>query len=132
MIKPETLAFLTALVENNNREWFALNKDRYEVAKTDVLTFSYIGYKTTELTIGNNTILNVTLFADASTLNEVVVTAYGIDRDVKSLGYSTPKVSGDEAAATQRNDFFGSLQGRVPGLSINSTNGNPGSSAQIV
>ncbi|MCX2473052.1 SusC/RagA family TonB-linked outer membrane protein [Pedobacter sp. MC2016-05] len=100
--------------------------------KTDVLTFSYIGYKTVERTVGNNTTINVSMQADASNLNEVVVTAYGIDRDVKSLGYSTPKVSGDEAAATQRNDFFGSLQGRVPGLSINSTNGNPGSSAQIV
>lgn len=39
MIKPETLAFLTEIVENNNREWFALNKDRYETAKADVITF---------------------------------------------------------------------------------------------
>lgn len=39
MIKPETLAFLTEIVENNNREWFALNKDRYEIAKADVLAF---------------------------------------------------------------------------------------------
>lgn len=39
MIKQETLAFLTEIVENNNREWFALNKDRYETAKADVLAF---------------------------------------------------------------------------------------------
>ncbi|MDQ0636567.1 ferric enterobactin receptor [Pedobacter sp. W3I1] len=100
--------------------------------KTDVLIFSYVGYKSAERTVGTNTIINVNLSADASNLNEVVVTAYGIDRDVKSLGYSTPKVSGAEVAETQRNDFFGGLQGRVPGLSINSTNGNPGASAQIV
>jgi len=100
--------------------------------KTDVLIFSYVGYKTVERTVGANTTINVTLASDASNLNEVVVTAYGIDRDAKSLGYSTPKVSGAEVAETQRNDFFGGLQGRVPGLSINSTNGNPGASAQIV
>lgn len=39
MIKPETLAFLTEIVENNNREWFALHKDRYETAKADVIAF---------------------------------------------------------------------------------------------
>jgi uncharacterized protein (TIGR02453 family) len=39
MIKPETLSFLTEIVENNNREWFALNKDRYETAKADVILF---------------------------------------------------------------------------------------------
>jgi uncharacterized protein (TIGR02453 family) len=39
MIKPETLGFLTEIVENNNREWFALNKDRYETAKADVILF---------------------------------------------------------------------------------------------
>ncbi|WP_145857917.1 SusC/RagA family TonB-linked outer membrane protein [Pedobacter suwonensis] len=103
-----------------------------QASKTDVLVFSYVGYKTIERVVGANTTINVMLASDASNLNEVVVTAYGIDRDAKSLGYSTPKVSGAEVAETQRNDFFGGLQGRVPGLSINSTNGNPGSSAQIV
>ena len=39
MIKPETLVFITEVAENNNREWFAENKERYEIAKTDVLTF---------------------------------------------------------------------------------------------
>ncbi|WP_293785443.1 SusC/RagA family TonB-linked outer membrane protein [uncultured Pedobacter sp.] len=103
-----------------------------KASTTDVLVFSYVGYKTTERAVGTSTTINVTLVSDASNLNEVVVTAYGIDRDAKSLGYSTPKVSGSEVAETQRNDFFGGLQGRVPGLSINSTNGNPGASAQIV
>jgi len=98
----------------------------------DVLVFSYIGLSPKEVTVGTSTTIDVTLNPDAKALNEVVVTAYGIDRDKKSLGYSTPIVKGDEVSATQRNDFFGGLQGRVPGLSINSTNGNPGASAQIV
>jgi ferric enterobactin receptor len=98
----------------------------------DVLVFSYIGLTPQEITVGTGSTIDVILKPDAKALNEVVVTAYGIDRDKKSLGYSTPTVKGDEVSATQRNDFFGGLQGRVPGLSINSTNGNPGASAQIV
>jgi ferric enterobactin receptor len=98
----------------------------------DVLVFSYIGLAPKEVTVGTSAIIDVILNPDAKALNEVVVTAYGIDRDKKSLGYSTPIVKGDEVSETQRNDFFGGLQGRVPGLSINSTNGNPGASAQIV
>jgi ferric enterobactin receptor len=98
----------------------------------DVLIFSYIGLSAQEIKVGAGSTINVVLKPDANALNEVVVTAYGIDRDKKSLGYSTPVVKGDEVSATQRNDFFGGLQGRVPGLSINSTNGNPGASAQIV
>lgn len=98
----------------------------------DILVFSFIGMHPQELTVGNSATINVSLKPDNKSLNEVVVTAYGIDRDKKSLGYSTPVVKGDEVSETQRNDFFGGLQGRVPGLSINSTNGNPGASAQIV
>jgi ferric enterobactin receptor len=102
-------------------------------AKTgDVLIFSFIGYLSQEILVRAATTVDIVLKPDANALNEVVVTAYGIDRDKKSLGYSTPVVKGDEVSATQRNDFFGGLQGRVPGLSINSTNGNPGASAQIV
>jgi len=98
----------------------------------DVLVFSYIGLLPQEVTVGTITTIDVVLKPNAQGLNEVVVTAYGIDRDKKSLGYSAPTVKGDDVSATQRNDFFGGLQGRVPGLSINSTNGNPGASAQIV
>lgn len=100
--------------------------------KTDVLTFSYIGYKTVERTVGNNTTINVSMQADASNLNEVVVTAYGIDRNKASLGYSTPTVKGDEVTQTGRENFINGLAGRVPGLFVNQTSGDPGASSQII
>ena len=99
----------------------------------DVLIFSFIGLVSQEKTVGSSNVLNVSLNPDAKTLNEVVVTtAYGIKRNPKSLGYSAPKVSGDEVSNTQRESFFNGLQGRVPGLSVNPTSGDPGASAQIV
>lgn len=98
----------------------------------DVLVFSYIGLAPQEKTVGAGTVINVALKPDDKSLNEVVVTAYGIDREKKSLGYSTPTVKGDEVSETQRESFFAGLQGRVPGLSINPTSGDPGASSQIV
>nr|WP_121270228.1 SusC/RagA family TonB-linked outer membrane protein [Pedobacter schmidteae] len=115
------------VVQTNARGLYAI-----KAKAGDVLMFSYIGMAAQEKTVGADLTVNVVLNPDNKSLNEVVVTAYGIDRDKKSLGYSTPIVKGDEVSETQRNDFFGGLQGRVPGLSINSTNGNPGASAQIV
>jgi ferric enterobactin receptor len=98
----------------------------------DVLVFSYIGLIAQEKTVGTAAVINVALKSDDKSLNEVVVTAYGINREKKSLGYSTPTVKGDEVSDTQRESFFGGLQGRVPGLSINPSSGDPGASSQIV
>jgi len=97
-----------------------------------VLVFRSVGMITVERKIGAEDVLNVVMRDDESSIDEVVVTAFGIERDRKSLGYSTPKVSGEEVAETQREAFFNGLQGRVPGLSVNSSNGLPGASAQIV
>jgi ferric enterobactin receptor len=102
------------------------------VSPDATLVFRYIGFITVEKKVGSENVLNVTLKEDLSTIDEVVVTAHGIDRDKKSLGYSTPVVSGEEVAETQRVEFFNGLQGRVPGLTVNSSSGLPGASAQIV
>jgi ferric enterobactin receptor len=99
----------------------------------DVLVFSFIGLVSQERAVSTASVINVTLNSDAKALNEIeVTTAYGINRNPASLGYSTPNVSGDEVANTQRESFFNGLQGRVPGLSVNPTSGDPGASAQIV
>jgi len=105
---------------------------KINASKGQVLVFSLVGSVTQEVTVGNSTQIAVTLKEDTKSLNEVVVTAYNISRDRRSLGYSTPVVKGDDVSQTQREDFFGGLQGRVAGLSVNSTSGNPGASAQIV
>jgi len=96
------------------------------------LAFRSVGLITVERKIEASAVMNVVLKTDESSIDEVVVTAFGIDRERKSLGYSTPKVTGDDVSETQREAFFQGLQGRVPGLSINSTSGMPGASAQII
>lgn len=99
----------------------------------DVLQFIYLGRTTEERTVGAATTINVALKEDANSLNEVTITtAYNVERDKKSIGYSLTKVDGDEVSQTGRENFVNGLAGRVPGLSINPTSGDPGASSQVV
>ncbi|SDL48435.1 TonB-linked outer membrane protein, SusC/RagA family [Pedobacter sp. ok626] len=97
----------------------------------DILQFSYIGMIMQEKVVAA-AVLNVRLNPDNKSLNEVVVTAYGIERNAKSLGYSTPVVSGDAVSATGRENFINGLAGRAPGVFVNPTSGDPGASSQII
>ncbi|MDQ7947459.1 MAG: SusC/RagA family TonB-linked outer membrane protein [Pedobacter sp.] len=99
----------------------------------DVLQFIYLGRTTEERTVGTATTINVALKEDANSLKEVTITtAYNVERDKKSIGYSLTKVDGDEVSQTGRENFVNGLAGRVPGLSINPTSGDPGASSQVV
>lgn len=96
------------------------------------LVVTYVGFTTQEVKVGDGKIVNVKLQSSDKQMGEVVVTAYGISRAKKSLGYSTPTVTGEDVTNTQRESFIGGLSGRVPGLLVNATSGNPGASTQII
>lgn len=98
----------------------------------DVLQFIYLGMATKEETVGTSNVINIVLKEDASSLNEVVVTAFGIERSKRSLGYDPQSVGGADLAQTQRENFINALQGRVAGVTITPTNGTPGASSSII
>ena len=104
----------------------ALGKYRIVVANsTDVLVFSFIGYVTKEEPVGNRTEINVTIADDQKQLDEVVVTALGVKREERSLGYAVQKVSGNTLQTVKGLNAATSLTGRVAGLWIrNSTEFN--------
>ncbi|MFC7444675.1 MULTISPECIES: SusC/RagA family TonB-linked outer membrane protein [Mesoflavibacter] len=95
-----------------------------------VLAFSYVGYGTKEVTVESSNTINVSLQPD-NTLDEVVVTALGIKREKKSLGYATQEVSGDEVSKVKASNFVNSLSGKVAGLDIKSS-GTLGGSTNVV
>jgi len=99
--------------------------------KTDVITFTYIGYATVERTVGNNTSVNVVLQANVNSLNEVVVTALGQQVSRKALGTAQQQVKGQDLADTQRENFVNALQGRIAGVEVTSSSGVPGASSSI-
>ena len=129
----DPLGGVTVQEKGKGNQTLTNSSGNYSISISDgaTLVFRFIGYTTEERKPSGST-QNVSLKEDKSNIDEVVVTAFGIERDRKTLGYSTPKVSGDEVAETQREAFFNGLQGRVPGLTVNSSSGLPGASAQIV
>ncbi|MFV0505351.1 MAG: SusC/RagA family TonB-linked outer membrane protein [Bacteroidales bacterium] len=86
-----------------------------------VLVFSFVGMKATEVLVGDKNEINVELQEESQDLDGVIVTALGIKREEKALGYSVQKVSGDALAAVKGVDVATSLTGKVAGLSINNS-----------
>lgn len=92
------------------------------IQKGEKLVFSFIGYKTIEIVINNADNLNIILTEDTQTLNEVVVTALGIKREEKALGYAVQKVVGESLQTVRGVDVGTSLTGKISGLKVlNST-----------
>ncbi|MCF2507017.1 SusC/RagA family TonB-linked outer membrane protein [Dyadobacter sp. CY107] len=96
-----------------------------------VLVFSYIGFNTTEVAVQGKSVIDVVLEENVATLQEAVVTALGIKRETRSLGYNVGKVEGKDIANVANENVLTSLSGRVSGVSINQTSGI-GSSISII
>jgi len=101
------------------------------VGEGSVLVFSFVGYKQQSISAGSQSVVNVSLAADASELNEVVVTALGLTRTKNSLPYAAQQVKGDELTRVRTGNAFQALSGKVAGLQI--TQGNTiGGSTNVV
>ncbi|WP_461054568.1 SusC/RagA family TonB-linked outer membrane protein [Spirosoma arcticum] len=85
------------------------------------LTYSFIGYETREIAVGNRSTIDVSLVAGTSTLNEIVVTALGIKKDVRNIGTSIQTVAGDQLIKAREPNPINSLVGKVAGLTIGSS-----------
>ncbi len=96
-----------------------------------VLVYKYVGMKSVSVTIGDQSTIFVTMEADAVMMGEVVVTALGISREKKSLGYATQEVSGDAINQVKTDNFINNLQGRAAGVSLK-VNNNFGGSTNVI
>lgn len=95
------------------------------------LVISYIGYKTVEVQAGKAP-LEITLVEDSKMLGEVVVTALGIKRERKALGYGVDEVKGDALTKAKETNVINSMAGRVPGLVVSQTAGGPSGSTRVI
>jgi len=99
-----------------------------DASQGSTLVISYVGYESKEIVVGSSPI-NVQLISD-NALDEVVVTALGLTREKKSLGYSVTEVDGDEINSIKDNNIASSLMGKVAGLNITQS-GTIGSASRI-
>nr|WP_315254003.1 SusC/RagA family TonB-linked outer membrane protein [uncultured Flavobacterium sp.] len=96
-----------------------------------VLVVSYVGYVTKEITLKGSATLNVILISSSQNLNEVVVTALGINKQKRSLGYASTTIKSDDIVKTAPTNFATALYGKATGVQIASTSGGSTSAANI-
>ncbi len=98
-----------------------------------VLNFSFLGYTTKSVSVNGKNVINVTLEESAESLDEIVVTALGIKKSTKSLGYSITEVKGESMSLVKETNAINALQGKVAGVSITgNATGAAGSSRVII
>ena len=102
------------------------------VKKGDIIQISFIGFATQDIPYTGQTALNVKLEEDAQKLDEVVVTALGMKRDKKALGYAMQELKGDELLSSREPNLANSLSGKVSGLQIVRSSNGVGGSSKIV
>ncbi|HZX59410.1 MAG TPA: carboxypeptidase-like regulatory domain-containing protein, partial [Mucilaginibacter sp.] len=93
----------------------------FTAEKGQVLTFSYIGYISKDVPVDDKTVFDVVLSADAKGLNEVVVTALGVKKETRRIGYATQSVNGGDLTTARDPNPINGLIGKVAGLQIGAT-----------
>lgn len=108
---------------------------RYSISVAEganVLVFSFIGFAAQEIELGNRTSVDVTLVEDISQLDEVVVTALGIERNTRALQSSVTQVSGDNFTQARENSTANALAGRIAGVNVSKISTGPAGSSRVV
>lgn len=95
------------------------------------LVFRFLGYQSREVPVGSQRVLNVQLSTDSQQLDEVVVTALGITREKKAIGYASQQVETEELVQNRQPNVLNAMQGKVAGVTISSTGGAPGQGTSI-
>ncbi|MDB5242960.1 MAG: TonB-dependent receptor plug, partial [Spirosoma sp.] len=98
---------------------------------TASLVFSYISYISQTIAVNNRSVLDVQLVEDAKAIDEVIVTALGIKRESKTLGYATATVNADQISTNRTPNFVSGLQGKLAGVNITSMGTGPAGTAKI-
>ena len=101
-----------------------------DASQGDVLVFSYVGYQSQSVTVGTSSTVDVSLEPD-SLLDEVVVTALGLTREKKSLGYSVSEITSEQVNTIKDHNLANALVGKVAGINITQS-GTIGAGSRIV
>lgn len=129
----QTLAYVNILADQNNGT-ITNGFGDYSIIisdETEHLTFSFIGYKTQQIAINNQSVINVVLEEDTSNLDEVVITALGLERDTKELGYVVQSLKSEGLTEVKTVNFIDNLAGKLAGVTVSQGATGVGSSSKI-
>lgn len=130
----ETLPGVTVLQKGTANGTVSDINGNYDISVPEdaVLTYSFVGFETKEVRVGGRSVIDVSLQVDITSLNEVVVTAFGIEKSKKSLGYSQTEIEGDELTTVKEVTIASQLTGKVAGLNISRPNTGPAGSTSVI
>ena len=97
----------------------------------NILVISAVGHSSREIKVGNSSTISITLQREQGELGEVVITALGIKKQEKSLGYATTQLDAKELMKNKNTNIVNSLAGKVPGVNVTQFSGAPGAGASI-
>lgn len=102
-----------------------------KASQGQTLVFSFVGYTTQEILVGTSTTIDVTLLESAESLEEVVITAQGIEAKPRSLSYSIQSVGSDDIANSRESNLVSALSSKAAGVQVTTSSGSVGASANI-
>lgn len=128
------LAGVTVLVKNTTTGALSDAQGKYSISagSNDVLTFSFVGYVSQDISVGNRATINVSMSVDVAQLGEVVVTALGVTRSTKALQSTIAKVPGESLTQAREINLGSSIQGRVAGVNVTNPGTGPAGSSRVI
>lgn len=105
---------------------------KLQVPQGSSLRFSYVGYQDQVIAVGNRSVIDISLKAAVTELQEVVVTALGVERETKALGYSVTSVGGEDFQKARTNNLSDQLEGRVAGVNVSNMATGPAGSSRVI
>jgi len=132
--KGAALPGVNVIVKGTQRGTTTNSNGAFQIELQDgdnTLLLSFVGYQSKEVNIGNQTNLSISLVPESKALEEVVVTALGIKKSAKSLGYATATVPTEEMTVNRTANFMNALQGKMAGVNITSLGSGPAGTSKI-
>jgi len=130
----EPMVGASVRAEGTNLGVLTDSEGKFEITIPDDVTtliISYLGYATQEIAINGQSNISVTMSPSETALNEVVITALGIRREAKKLGYATTNVAPEEINVNRQPNFMNALQGKIAGVNISSLGTGPGGTSKV-
>ncbi|MCM4155859.1 SusC/RagA family TonB-linked outer membrane protein [Gramella sp. AN32] len=130
----EPLSGVNVIIQGTSRGTITDLDGNYQidVVLGEILVFSSVGFETQTVPFTGQSTINVTLVEDLESLDEVVVTSFGIEQEKKSLGYAVQEVGAEEISQTKQQNLVSALQGQAAGVQVTNSGGAPGMSARII
>lgn len=130
-----TIPGVTVVVKGTNNGIATDDQGRYHLENVPshaTLLFSFVGMKSKEIKVADQSVINVVLTNELIDLKEVTITALGIKKETAALGYSVSEIKGKDLTVAKETNIINSLSGRVAGLDISSTVGGPSGSTRVL